>query len=206
MSIDDYKKYRWFCTSEKTLVVGGKNALQNDELLRRVLASNIDYIVLHTSHPGSPFNIILAKPERVTESEIEQAAIFTACFSRAWKEHKKKTSVDIFRTSHLSKPTSAAIGTWHVKGLVRRIEVPLQLVLTMQRHTLRAVPEASTEKPLSGLCPGTMDKHTTAAHLALVLDEKIGTDAVLSALPAGGMKVCALSSQKIRTRSKKGDR
>lgn len=32
----DYLKYRWFFNSSGKLVVGGKNAAQNDELLSRI--------------------------------------------------------------------------------------------------------------------------------------------------------------------------
>ena len=45
--IDNYQKYKWFFTSSGKLVVGGKSSEQNDELLRKLNASNKDFIVMN---------------------------------------------------------------------------------------------------------------------------------------------------------------
>ena len=47
----DYKKYRWFLTSAKTLVVGGKNAKQNDSLLKEIIAAGENYFPEGMSAP-----------------------------------------------------------------------------------------------------------------------------------------------------------
>lgn len=194
-----YHKYRWFYTSNQTLVVGGKSAEQNDALLHAVLSLKKRYYVLHTSHPGSPFSVILKTPERVEAREIEEAAIFTGCFSRAWKERKKKTLVSLFMTSDLLKKDGLAVGTWNVKKSLRELNVLLELVLTFQKKHIRAVPPQSTTKPLLKIIPGSADKTIMAAQIAVELNEKIGIDSLLGALPAGGIRSIPLSkASKIR--------
>ena len=79
----DYEKYRWFLTSAGKLVIGGKSAEQNEEIMSR--AEKEDYI-MHTSEPGSPFCVI-SEPSK---QELEEVAVFTACFSQQWKSGKKK--------------------------------------------------------------------------------------------------------------------
>ena len=70
MEFEEYKKYRWFYTSSGNLVVGGKNAEQNDGLLTAMKKMSKDYWVMHTSSPGSPFSIIICDPKKVSKADI----------------------------------------------------------------------------------------------------------------------------------------
>lgn len=180
----EYKKYRWFFTSSNTLVVGGKNATQNDNLLNEV--KDKDYIVMHTSSPGSPFGVIIKDRSKVSSQELEECAIFTGCFSRAWKEGKKNTSVDMFTTMQLSKG-DLKTGTWKVSGKVERREVKLELAITKQKGVLRAVPKITAKKPLMIVVPGKTDKKDMAPKFEVELGN-ISQEELMAALPAGGVK------------------
>src|SRR3989344_4144116 len=147
---EDYQQYKWFYTLSGKLVVGGKSAEQNDQLIKRMKAESHDFVVMHTNAPGSPFSFIVAKPEEVSKADLEETSIFTGCFSRAWKLGKKKAIVDIFRAAQLHKSPAMKPGTWSVNGKVQKTTVELKLALTKQKKTLRAVPEISVkEKPLA---------------------------------------------------------
>lgn len=183
-----YKNYRWFYTSRGSLVVGGKNAAQNDALLHEVLALKHPYYVFHTSHPGSPFGVLMRPMEQVHSEELLEAATFTGCFSRAWKERKRITMVDQFTTQHLSKEKNMKEGMWRVHGPITHHKVPLILALTAQHKTLRAVPIESTTKPFMVICPGTVDKLSMAAQLGVELGDTYTHDEIIAALPAGGVR------------------
>lgn len=184
----DYKKHRWFLTSAKTLVVGGKNAKQNDSLLKEIIATGENYYILHTSAPGSPFSVIMREPEKVTKEEISECAIATACFSKAWKMRKRTACVDIFRTNQLSKNPSMKEGMWRVAGQVEKITVPLELALVKQRGTLRAVSPKTAKNVLMRVVPGTIDKTDMAAKLGVELGDAFSHDEIIAALPAGGVR------------------
>jgi len=181
----DYKKYRWFYTSSDKLVVGGKNAEQNDELLKRLKKSDKEYWVMHTSHPGSPFCAIIS--EKTSKKDLEECATFTGCFSKAWKMRKKKTKVDIFKLSQIFKGKRMKIGTWGVKGKIKTLEVELKLVLVKQKKVYRAVPEKTNKKGLK-ISPGNVDKKDMIIKLIIELGE-VKKDELMSALPAGGIKI-----------------
>ena len=186
----NYRRYKWFFTSAGKLVVGGKNAEQNDELLRKLQKSREDLIIMHTSFPGSPFSVILASINSINKEDIEECVIFTACFSKYWKDKKRKEKVDIFRLSQLSKTSSMKTGTWGVKGHVEHKEAPLILVLTIQNEVLRAVPEQSVKKKdrIFKIVPGNIDK----INLVSIIQKEIlnvSKEDILSALPAGGIKI-----------------
>lgn len=184
-----YEKYRWFFTSSGKLVVGGKSALQNDELLRKLKNSNCDYLVMHTSSPGSPFSVIISD-EKISQSDKDETAIFTGCFSRAWREMKKTATIDIFSLSQLYKTEKMKIGTWGVKGEVKRINVSLELALTKQKGKLRAVPEKSAKKNiLLKIKPGKLNKKDALPKLQIEISESLNHDELLSALPTGGIAI-----------------
>lgn len=192
MEFKDYQKYRWFFTSTDKLVVGGKNALQNEELIRRLKTTKKDFLGMHTADPGSPFAFILTDERLVKKTDIEECAIFTASFSRAWKEKKKKTEVHIFHLSQLYKTKIMKIGTWAVQGAIEKTLVNLGLVITKQKSRLRAVPENTVKIKkdiLLKIIPGKIDKQLMLPKIQINLDEEFLQEELLSALPSGGIKV-----------------
>lgn len=196
--IDNYKKYRWFFTSSKKLVIGGKSALQNEELLHLIKRENNDFIVMHTSSPGSPFSVILGDSKNVSKDDLEETAVFTACFSQAWKSGKKAAHVDIFKTSQLSKSGKMKTGTWGVLGDVETVAVPLELYLTRQEKILRAVPERSADQKLLKILPGKIKKEDIIAKIQLEINKQLKQDELLSALPAGGIRIEKIKGGKIK--------
>ncbi len=191
--MDDYMKYRWFFTSSGKLVVGGKSSAQNDSLLKTIKRTNKDFIAMHTSAPGSPFSVILSEVKSIKGTDLEESAVFTACFSKAWKEGKKTAFVDVFKVSQLYKGEKMKEGTWGISGPVTRKEATLSLVLTRQKGVLRAVPEKSfkgSKKDFVQICPGSIEKNDLLTKLEVELNSPIKREEVLMALPAGGIKIC----------------
>ena len=191
MEFKDYEKYKWFVTSSGKLVVGGKSAEQNESLLKKLKSQKEDFMIMHTAEPGSPFSAILSSPKSITQSDMQECAIFTASFSRAWRQEKKKINVDVFQLSNLFKSNSMKTGTWGVKKLTKRISAPLSLVLTTQKGKLRAVPKSTLKSsiPLLIISPGKTDKIILAPKIQDLLNNKFTKDEILSALPAGGSKI-----------------
>ena len=181
----DYMKYRWFYTSDKKLVIGGKSAEQNEQLVSELIKSGKNYILMHTKEPGSPFSIV--QSEKPTEKDLEETAVFTGCFSRAWREKKKTTVIDIFRAVQIIKNKSMKQGTFGVAGQVKRKTIELKLYLTEQKGKIRAVP-FKVEKALC-IIPGNINKNDFAEQISIKLE--IPQEEVLQALPTGGFKLCS---------------
>lgn len=176
----DYQKFRWFFTSTGLLVIGGKSAEQNEEIVK--LAREND-IILHTSEPGSPFCIIRDEIEE-TDNDVKEAAIFCACLSKAWKKKKKKVAIDIFGKSQVYKDKKMARGTFGVKGDTEKINVEMKLFLTFQDGKLRAVP---FESDIAIIIPGNLSKEKAAEIISKKLEIRL--DEVLSALPSDGIEI-----------------
>ena len=147
---------------------------------------------MHTRQPGSPFSVIISPPHEVTKSDIEECAVFTACFSQTWKSGKKNAAVHVFDAAMLHKSGTMKAGTWGVNGTVAEIDAPLELVLTVQQGILRAVPEKSVKAKkniLRKLLPGKIDKSDIVPKLVIELEGAFSQAEILSALPAGGLRV-----------------
>lgn len=86
-----YDRFRWFHTSDGFLVVGGRNADQNEELVEKYLdrhdlffhtqAHGGPATILKTSDPSEPANDIT-----VPTTSIEETAQFAVTYSSVWKD------------------------------------------------------------------------------------------------------------------------
>jgi len=104
-------KFRKFTTLSGKLVLAGKNAEQNEQLVRQ---AGSDEFMLHTKAAGSPFCNIKAA-EGVSKEDIKEAALFCATYSREWKHYHKDVEVHVFKGKDLYKEKSMKTGTFGVK-------------------------------------------------------------------------------------------
>ncbi|WP_435358691.1 ribosome rescue protein RqcH [Haloarchaeobius sp. DFWS5] len=86
-----FERFRWFHTSDGFLVIGGRNADQNEELVKKYLDKGDR--VFHTQAHGAPVTILKAtdpsEPSREVdfpESSIDEAAQFAVTYSSVWKD------------------------------------------------------------------------------------------------------------------------
>lgn len=192
---EDYKKYRWFFTSEGTLVVGGKSDEQNELVLKYFLKPTLT--VVHTSAPGSPFMII--QSENPSKKDIEEAAIFCACFSKQWKQlknNREKIAIDIFKGNQLYKMKTMKTGTFGVKGEKKTLSVKPELILIFQKGKLRAVPKMNKNKNyevLAEIKPGLLTKEKATEKIIKKIKETyqfpISKDELMAALPSDKINV-----------------
>ncbi|MDP2216829.1 MAG: ribosome rescue protein RqcH [Methanolobus sp.] len=78
-----YDRFRWFYSSEGFLVVGGRDAETNEELVKKYMDKSD--VVFHTQDPGAPMTIVKAQGKPVTEQTLMEAAQFVVSYSSVWK-------------------------------------------------------------------------------------------------------------------------
>ena len=113
-------------TSSGKLMLGGKNAEQNEALVKQVAKNEI---VLHTKTAGSPFVNIKGKANK---KDIKEAAVFCAKFSRDWKKNKKNVEVHWFFGKDIYKLKGMKMGTFGVKK-VKKIIVKKSEIENMEK-------------------------------------------------------------------------
>ena len=83
------KNFRKLETKSGKLMLAGKNAEQNEEMIKQ---AGKNELVLHTATPGSPFVNIKLK-EKYGKEDVREAAVFCAAYSQAWKKSKIKKDI-----------------------------------------------------------------------------------------------------------------
>ncbi|MFB6159763.1 MAG: ribosome rescue protein RqcH [Haloferacaceae archaeon] len=86
-----YERFRWFHTSDGFLVIGGRNADQNEAIVKKYMDGND--LFFHTQAHGGPATVLKAtgpsEPARevdIPERSREEAAQFAVAYSSVWKE------------------------------------------------------------------------------------------------------------------------
>jgi len=102
-------KFRKFITKAGTIFLAGKDAQSNEELIKQV---GDDEEVFHTAAPGSPFVNIKGIPKK---SDIKEAGIFCAKYSRDWKKNHKDVEVHRFKGKDIYKEKGMKPGTFGIK-------------------------------------------------------------------------------------------
>ncbi len=104
-----YDRFRWFHTSDDFLVIGGRNADQNEELVKKYLERGDK--VLHTQAHGGPVTVLKATDPseasssdiELPESSIEEAAQFAVSYSSVWKAGRYAGDVYAVDSDQVSK-------------------------------------------------------------------------------------------------------
>ncbi|WP_265108163.1 ribosome rescue protein RqcH [Halosolutus halophilus] len=104
-----YDRFRWFHTSDDFLVIGGRNADQNEELVKKYLERGDK--VLHTQAHGGPVTVLKATDPseassgdiEIPETSIEEAAQFAVSYSSVWKDGRYAGDVYAVDSDQVSK-------------------------------------------------------------------------------------------------------
>lgn len=107
-----YENYYWFKSSDGILIVGGRDASQNEALVRKWLRD--DGIYVHADVHGGPSVIVISDSSIVPDSTIYEAAQFAVSFSNAWRGMLEVSSAFWVYGRQVSK--SAPSGEYLTRG------------------------------------------------------------------------------------------
>ena len=103
-----YERFRWFRTSDGYLVLGGRNADQNEELVKKYLDPSDRFF--HAQAHGAPVTVLKAtepdEPARdvdIPERSKREAAQFAVSYSSVWKDGKFEGDVYEVDADQVSK-------------------------------------------------------------------------------------------------------
>jgi predicted ribosome quality control (RQC) complex YloA/Tae2 family protein len=100
-----YDQYRWFRTSDGLLVIGGRGATSNEEIVKKYLEKRD--IFMHSQAPGAPVTIIkVDKGTIVSEQTIAEAAQFAISYSSIWKSGQYTGDCYWVHPDQVSRPAS----------------------------------------------------------------------------------------------------
>ena len=183
-----FEKFRWFISSDNLLVIGGRDATTNEIAVKK--HSEKEDLVFHTDMAGSPFIIVKSEGKKIPKTTIQEAADFTADFSRGWK--KGLTSVDVFcvKPEQVSKETNPgeymAKGSFMIRGKTTYVKTIINLAIGMHKNKIMSGPLSAIKKQ----CPIVIEiiqGREKTSDVAKKILRKIGgeLDDIIRALPVG---------------------
>jgi len=180
-----YEKFRWFFTSNNMLAIGGRDATSNEILIKKHM--DVGDFVFHTSMSGSPFFLLKDGKNNGKEIDIEEVAIATASYSRAWQNGYRTQEVFYVRPEQVSKKAEAGEflvkGSFMVRGK-RELMIPeLEICVGIIKGKIIGGPKSIFSSEVFCLVPGKSKKSDIAKKLAREL--KVSVDEVMFVLPTG---------------------
>ncbi|MEM3730356.1 MAG: ribosome rescue protein RqcH [Candidatus Bathyarchaeia archaeon] len=135
-----YEKFKWFISSEGFLVLGGKDAITNEVLIKKYTTS--EDMVFHADIVGAPFVVIKTEGKQPSPQCLKEAAEFAAANSRGWREGFATVDVYWVKPNQLSKagPSGEYVphGAFVVRGKrnwMRNIPLRIAVGITIDEET-----------------------------------------------------------------------
>ncbi|MBT4870772.1 MAG: DUF814 domain-containing protein [Candidatus Diapherotrites archaeon] len=198
-----FEKYRWFFTSDGLLVVGGKTAIQNEEIVKKYMDKKDIYF--HAEVYGAPHCIIKlsdSKMNAVPELSMKEAAMFAATFSKAFESGQSSADAYSVKPNQVSKraPSGTSLGTgafmiYGERNWFKKTTLSCAIGYLQKEKILMCGPFDAIKKKcirVYELKFGTVEKNKTAKLLQEKYKEKgliFNNEEILSLLPNGKFEI-----------------
>ena len=200
-----FEGFHHFVSSEGFLVIGGRDAGQNEAIVRKYMRPSD--VFLHADVHGGPVVVVKAEGREPGGATLLEAAQLAAAYSRAWEIGAAAVDVYWVKGEQVSKkPPSGEYlprGAFMVYGrrnYIRRVKLELAVGAKVVdgSYELEAGPPSAIAKTCDAyvvLEPGRLPREEAARKVAELLAEalrakglkvKIPAHEVLSLLPKGG--------------------
>jgi predicted ribosome quality control (RQC) complex YloA/Tae2 family protein len=212
---DWFERFRWFRTSTGYLVIGGRNADQNEELVKKYMGKHDRFF--HTQAHGGPVTLLKAAgpsesadPVDFSEETLREAAQFAVSYSSDWKDGRGAGDAYMVEPDQVSKtPESGEYiekGSFVIRGDRTYFEdVPCRIAVGVQCEPVtRAIggpPSAIVDRAASSVTlePGMYAQNDAAMMAYRELKERFAdqsfvrkvasADQLQEFLPSGGSDI-----------------
>ena len=191
-----YEKLRWFITSDNVLVIGGRDANSNENIVKKYLETNDIY--LHADIHGATSTAIKLNGHELNDNILKESGEFAASFSSAWPNGFTSQDVIWVHPDQVSKtPESGEFlpkGSFVIRGhrnYIRGATVKLAIgIVNYEGKRIMAGPIQSLEKHSKKyvvIKPGFTKKEALAKKIINRINEDnlITLDDIIRVLPSG---------------------
>jgi predicted ribosome quality control (RQC) complex YloA/Tae2 family protein len=183
-----YEKFHWCFSSNKFLLLAGRDRKSNEMLVKRYMDSTDIYV--HADIQGAP-SVIIKDGKKAPEKTIEEAAMMAAAYSRAWNHFGSLDCYWVYPDQVTKSPPSGeylTTGAFFITGSKHFIKVPLEISIGVYEGKIMAGPESavsSNTETLVRIGFGDEKKERLAKQISHLLDYA-DLDEIIRALPGRG--------------------
>lgn len=200
-----FEAYRWCFTSEKVLLIGGRDAKSNERVVKKYLRDTDIYA--HADLSGAASVIArIDKEQEAGEDTMEQACHFSILNSKAWNSKVGSAGGYWVRPDQVSKTPQpgefVAKGSFIIRGRKNMVD-KLPLVGAAGTMYIDGVPKVmfGPEKSVEAVCNGTFFRiipgRTKKSDISKIIAKELGgeLDQVMSVLPPGDMDIFRINRE-----------
>jgi predicted ribosome quality control (RQC) complex YloA/Tae2 family protein len=175
-----YHRFRWFVTSDGVIVLGGRDASQNEELVKKYMGGQDLFV--HADVHGASVVIVKGKTEH-----MDEVAQFAASYSGSWRSGHFSADVYSALPSQVSKtPESGEFisrGSFIVRGertYYRNVPLAVGIGLMLEPHAavIGGPPRAikGKTKAYTELKPGQFEPNDVAKKVLRILKQNVSEE------------------------------
>ncbi len=192
-----FEKYRWFISSEGILVIAGRDAKTNEEVVKKHLGSGDLY--MHADIHGAPSVVIKSEGKEIGDKTLHEAAQFAVSMSKAWNAGFGNLSAYWVYPSQVSKMGESgeyvAKGAWVVHGkrnYIHKVQLQLgvgEIEYQKVKMVMCAPPDSIRVRTSKYILiePGEIKKDEFAKEISKIYG--ISVEEALKILPPGRIRV-----------------
>jgi predicted ribosome quality control (RQC) complex YloA/Tae2 family protein len=157
-----YEKFHWMYTTNYVLAVGGRDASQNESVVKRYLTDS--RIFMHADVHGAPAVVLFVEGSDPDPRDLLDAATLAACYSRAWKQGVGSVDVYWVWGSQVSKSpppgeyiSKGAFMVYGKRNYIRGVQMKLAVGVSV-----------AGEEPLVVVGPDELVRRRSIAYAVLV--------------------------------------
>jgi predicted ribosome quality control (RQC) complex YloA/Tae2 family protein len=191
-----FDAYRWTLSSEGFLILGGRDARTNDQLVKKHLKDGDRYA--HADLHGAPSTVV-KEGSKAGETTLREACEFALAYSKAWSAGIASGSAYWVLPEQVSKQAESGEflprGAFVIRGKRNYVhDLPVRLAVgevevdghrKIMGGPVSAVKTRSTKHVV--LAPGKEDRERVAKRLAAAFEVPI--EEIVRTLPPGGLDV-----------------
>ncbi|HWQ63495.1 MAG TPA: ribosome rescue protein RqcH [Methanospirillum sp.] len=200
-----FHRFRWFYTSDGILVIGGRDAGQNEDLVKKYLEGGDTF--LHADIHGASVVVVKGKTEC-----WDEVSRFAAAYSGAWRSGFGTADVYAARPDQVSKTAESgeylSRGSFVVRGERQWFKsVPLEIAIGLQKKPETRIiggPTSAVQNRTDFflmLSPGTFEPNDVAKKVVRVLRDRLpmseqkalkfalNTESIAAFVPPGGSDI-----------------
>jgi len=191
-----FENYRWFFSSDGFLVVGGKDAHSNEEIVKKRMKK--DDVYFHADVFGAPHCFIQTNGKNVPDSTMNEAASFAITFSKAFEEGRTQAEAYSVKPEQVSKTPrpgenlgTGAFMIYGERNWFRKTPLSCAIGFYLKEKILMSGPLSAIKKNCSffvELKQGRVEKNEASKILKKKFEERgfvFGTESFLSLMPNG---------------------
>ena len=185
-----YDSFRWFQSSDGFLVIGGRDAGTNEDVVKKYLEKRD--IFFHTEAPGSPAVVVKTEGKDVPEATLEEAAKFVVSNSGVWKSGRVEGDCYWVTADQVSKtPESGEFvprGSFIIRGKRNYMKAIVDAAIGIQLEgAVRLVggPSSAVKKLAQYVVevePGEFNQNDIAKKVYKLLVDEVGDRALVKSI------------------------